>query len=521
MTDFTRMSDDEFAKDSQLNQEQIQRRHALLAMIKAGKIGGEEDEDGVFGNKKGGVSRIFSLKEKIRQTSKITGTALKSKIKDMRKKKKETEGAKEAGAQLPVFGVPINLAVERSRLCHGIELPTVFRKCIDFIEENGLDYEGIYRVSGVKSRIEGLKASFDKGKSLDADQTDINVVAGVLKLYLRELPESILTSALLPEFEQASREKSLDKIAALVKLLPIASRTMLSWLLMHFQHIIDFSSANRMSAPNLVLVFSPTLHISQNLLNTLIINADRFTGRESIEKYDEGVATMKKKEVFRRLSAVDSMEPEMFVLEIPRLEGVISRLHSELQSTQLTDRETADKEDQIWEVQRLLTHMKRKQRVQNASTFVETVASEATEDEDQEESIQELEYEREKYTFTLEEYSHYEQTLRAEIEAERNLIESLKEDLSHFETSKGSRTVHPEAGYEDLSETDPFSVSQLKDELQRLAVCSSFAEVLSHFCLSSQDIRDQHVADINLEREACTELRAEIKLLTGAAKAVK
>ena len=37
----------------------------------------------------------------------------------------------------PVFGVPVDVAVQRSTLVDGIELPTVFRQCIDFLEERG------------------------------------------------------------------------------------------------------------------------------------------------------------------------------------------------------------------------------------------------------------------------------------------------------------------------------------------------------------------------------------------------
>ena len=38
----------------------------------------------------------------------------------------------------PVFGVPVDVAVQRSILVDGIELPTVFRQCIDFLEERGV-----------------------------------------------------------------------------------------------------------------------------------------------------------------------------------------------------------------------------------------------------------------------------------------------------------------------------------------------------------------------------------------------
>jgi RalA-binding protein 1 len=37
------------------------------------------------------------------------------------------------------------VAVERSKCHDGVKLPVVVRECIQFIEENGLNVEGIYR----------------------------------------------------------------------------------------------------------------------------------------------------------------------------------------------------------------------------------------------------------------------------------------------------------------------------------------------------------------------------------------
>ena len=56
-----------------------------------------------------------------------------------------------------VFGVSLAVAVERSKCHDGIELPVIFRECIDHIEEHGLSCEGIYRISGVKSKVQSLK----------------------------------------------------------------------------------------------------------------------------------------------------------------------------------------------------------------------------------------------------------------------------------------------------------------------------------------------------------------------------
>ena len=52
----------------------------------------------------------------------------------------------------PIFGVALHLAVERHRSHDGIQLPVVVRMCIDYIEEQGLMQEGIYRYQIFRNR---------------------------------------------------------------------------------------------------------------------------------------------------------------------------------------------------------------------------------------------------------------------------------------------------------------------------------------------------------------------------------
>ena len=75
----------------------------------------------------------------------------------------QSAGAKEeADANFPpVFGVPLETSVERSKCHDDIRLPVVVRECVDYIEAEGLTVEGIYRSSGVKSKIAKLKAAYN------------------------------------------------------------------------------------------------------------------------------------------------------------------------------------------------------------------------------------------------------------------------------------------------------------------------------------------------------------------------
>ena len=74
----------------------------------------------------------------------------------------------------------------------------------NFYSIKGLTCEGIYRVSGVKSKVQSLKEAYNRAPSVYLLDHEPNVVASLLKLYVRELPEPVLTTTLTPVFEQAS-----------------------------------------------------------------------------------------------------------------------------------------------------------------------------------------------------------------------------------------------------------------------------------------------------------------------------
>ena len=67
-------------------------------------------------------------------------------------------------------------------------------------------FQGVYRVSGVKSRVEKLCQSFEiEGDKVDLSEHHPNVISNVLKLYLRQLPEPLLPFSLYPEFIKCAK----------------------------------------------------------------------------------------------------------------------------------------------------------------------------------------------------------------------------------------------------------------------------------------------------------------------------
>lgn len=60
----------------------------------------------------------------------------------------------------PTFGVHLPELMQRD----SVEVPRVVEKCCTAIRDSGgLESVGIYRISGITSKVQKLKAAFDKG----------------------------------------------------------------------------------------------------------------------------------------------------------------------------------------------------------------------------------------------------------------------------------------------------------------------------------------------------------------------
>jgi RalA-binding protein 1 len=104
-----------------------------------------------------------------------------------------------------IFGIPLQEAVEYSQpIGVTVPLPAVVYRCLEYLQEKkAINEEGIFRLSGSNIVIKGLRERFNvEGdiRLLDGQYYDVHAVASLLKLYLRELPASILTRELHLDF---------------------------------------------------------------------------------------------------------------------------------------------------------------------------------------------------------------------------------------------------------------------------------------------------------------------------------
>lgn len=80
----------------------------------------------------------------------------------------------------------MSLALERSRCHDGIELPLLVRDCIDYLQENGLKSDQIYRVEAMKTRLQHFKRLYNnRERQPETDILDIPTACSLLKLFLK------------------------------------------------------------------------------------------------------------------------------------------------------------------------------------------------------------------------------------------------------------------------------------------------------------------------------------------------
>jgi len=143
--------------------------------------------------------------------------------------------------------------------------PVLIEKCSEAVEYRGLEMEGIYRKSGPISQLREIMTALSRDEQPDmlSDQYDVTTVTSLLKLYLRELPNPVITYELYPKFievmEMRELEERIAEIRHLLALLPPTHKTTLKYVVEHLYRVQEYASFNQMTSKNLSLVFGPAL----------------------------------------------------------------------------------------------------------------------------------------------------------------------------------------------------------------------------------------------------------------------
>ncbi|XP_053928422.1 rho GTPase-activating protein SYDE2 isoform X2 [Cuculus canorus] len=174
-----------------------------------------------------------------------------------------------------VFGVEARKVVEKENA--GLMVPLLMQKCILEIEKRGCQVVGLYRLCGSAAVKKELREAFERDSKAvtlcESQYPDINVITGVLKDYLRELPSPLITKQLYEAVLDAMVKNPLkmtangcendlsdsEHTAALLDCLPDVEKATLKMLLDHLKLVASYHEVNKMTCQNLAVCFGPVL----------------------------------------------------------------------------------------------------------------------------------------------------------------------------------------------------------------------------------------------------------------------
>uniref|UniRef100_A0A671SGJ1 Unconventional myosin-IXb-like n=1 Tax=Sinocyclocheilus anshuiensis TaxID=1608454 RepID=A0A671SGJ1_9TELE len=154
------------------------------------------------------------------------------------------------------------------RVCHLVNnktpVPIVLEIMLEHVEMNGLYTEGIYRKSGSANRMKELHQLLEAGpENVCLEDYPIHAVTGLVKQWLRELPEPLMTFTHYNDFLRAielpEKQEQLQAIYKVLEQLPAANFNTLERLVFHLVRVAKEEKSNRMTPNSLAIVFAPCI----------------------------------------------------------------------------------------------------------------------------------------------------------------------------------------------------------------------------------------------------------------------
>ncbi|XP_019853956.1 PREDICTED: rho GTPase-activating protein 29-like [Amphimedon queenslandica] len=177
-------------------------------------------------------------------------------------------------------------------------IPIIVTKCINEIDERGLNTQGLYRISSAKSKMEKLCQLFEAGSErVDLSDLPPHLISSCLKLYFRQLPEPLLTFSLYQEFLSFAKEATrylpcdlsaatndkemkarelLKRLRELIYRLPEQNQLTLARLMYHLHRVSspEHVKTNCMPPSNIGIVFGPNLLQQREMIPSLELLAN-------------------------------------------------------------------------------------------------------------------------------------------------------------------------------------------------------------------------------------------------------
>jgi len=198
-------------------------------------------------------------KEYTKATTKIQERNNRGESRD-RKNKEENKNS--------IFGVDLDELCERENAV----IPYFVLDSINFLKETGsIDIVGLFRISGNGNVVNEVKQFIDIGDRVDFSTFDFNgphVVTGLLKMFLRQLPDPLITHRFFEQFVAAGNivpeHKAIEKIKNMIPQLPQSHRNCLDYIIGFCSLVTTRCNINKMTSKNIASLMGPNLLKREN-----------------------------------------------------------------------------------------------------------------------------------------------------------------------------------------------------------------------------------------------------------------
>ncbi|KAI0017296.1 hypothetical protein F4780DRAFT_616036 [Xylariomycetidae sp. FL0641] len=177
---------------------------------------------------------------------------------------------------LKVINLPLVEQTRKTRISKRLEdsrdktefwMPAFPWRAIDYLNFNGTDVEGLYRVPGSGPQIKKWQRKFDEEYDVDLfaqdDLYDINIIGSMLKAWLRELPDELFPKEAQDRIsrECAGAEEVPQMLIDELSNLSPFNYYLLFAITCHLSLLLAHSDKNKMDFRNLCICFQPCMKI--------------------------------------------------------------------------------------------------------------------------------------------------------------------------------------------------------------------------------------------------------------------
>ncbi|KAM4617685.1 rho GTPase-activating protein 1 isoform 1-T2 [Discoglossus pictus] len=169
------------------------------------------------------------------------------------------------------FGV--SLKHLKDKRTENSKVPQVVQETVSYLQDHAMSTEGIFRRSASTQVVREVQQKYNMGIPVSFEgYDDVHLPAVILKTFLRELPEPLLTYNLynyVVGFSSLEEEKRVESSRQTLQTLPEENYEVLRFLITFLVQVSDNSAANKMTTTNLAVVFGPNLLWAKDAAITL------------------------------------------------------------------------------------------------------------------------------------------------------------------------------------------------------------------------------------------------------------